>query len=492
MGRRTNEELWKAKKAPRSKGEGTVFEVIRDGRKTYRAVRKVALRDGEKPVQISGTGNTEAEAIARREARILERLNQEGSPSKKAAFLKTTQVENQSHGLTAESPFADLLFDWLKWKRRQNLPSKMITKAVWKQYETHARRWLAPSELGATPIGNITRNSLNKYFFEELMAHTKVVIVEDKQRVVPCLGVSNRRAQQGMVNQALQYAVSELRILDINPAASMERIPKDDYRLANENLERKRKLAYRLPALLDGHDQEARWMVSLLLGLRQSEVLGLDWEESFLYLGDPRPDKQARVIVKQQLVRDPFNGELSIEPRTKSKHSTRIIPIDPELEKILVKHKDAQRTRRKSYIPKPGEEPAPKWARNLVFTHDSGHPISHQTDHKRWRALLREFREELGGDEVRLHALRHFAASILISSGAGTVEEAKQMLGHSSTVITTAVYLHTDVEQLVEPTKALTHALFRDRDAKRRGEELPPYDDEEYESSQVRTGSPPQ
>lgn len=492
MGRRTNEELWKSKKAPRSKGEGTVFEVIRDGRKTYRAVRKVVLKDGDKPVQISGTGSSEAEAIARREARVVERLNKEGTPARKAAFLNTAQVENQSNGLTAESPFADLLFDWLKWKRRQNLPSKMITKAVWKQYETHARLHLAPSELGATPIGNITRNTLNKYFFETLMDRTKVVIVDDKMREVPHLGVSNRRAQQGMVNQALQYAVSELRILDINPAASMERIPKDDYRLANENLERKRKIAYRLPALLDGHEQEARWMVSLLLGLRQSEVLGLDWEDSFLYLGDERPDRQARVIVKQQLVRDPFTGELSIEPRTKSKHSTRIIPIDPELEKILIKHKENQKKRRKAYSPKRDEEPAPRWARNLVFTHDSGHPISHQTDHKRWRALLREFREDLGGDEVRLHALRHFAASILISSGAGTVEEAKQMLGHSSTVITTAVYLHTDVDQLVEPTKALTHALFRDRDAKRRGEELPPYDDEEYEATRIRTESPPQ
>lgn len=492
MGRRTNEELWKSKKAPRQKGEGTVFEVVRDGRTTYRAVRKVVLRDGEKPVQISGTGSTEAEAIERREARIIARLNQEGSTSRKAVFLKTTNVENQSNGLTAESPFADLLYDWLKWKRRQNLPSKMITKAVWKQYETHARLHLAPSELGATPIGNITRSTLNKYFFETLLERRKWIVVDDKMTEVPHLGVSNRRAQQGMVNQALQYAVSELRILDINPAASMERIPKDDYRLANENLERKRKFAYRLPALLDGHEQEARWLVALLLGLRQSEVLGLDWEASFLYLGDGRPDKQPRVIVKQQLVRDPFTGELSIEARTKSKHSTRIIPIDPELEKILVKHRENQRKRRKAYIRKPDEPLPPRWARNLVFTHDSGMPISHQTDHKRWRALLREFREELGGDEVRLHALRHFAASILISSGAGTVEEAKQMLGHSSTVITTAVYLHTDVDQLVEPTRALTHALFRDRDAQRKGEELPPYDDEEYENSRIRRGSPPQ
>jgi hypothetical protein len=67
----------------------------------------------------------------------------------------------------------------------------------------------------------------------------------------------------------------------------------------------------------------------------------------------------------------------------------------------------------------------------------------------------------------------------MITSGA-TAEEAKLMLGHSSTVVTTAVYLHMGAQNLVEPTAALTSAIFRDRDKARQGLEVAPYDDDEY------------
>lgn len=474
MSRRTNEELWKARKAPNRKGEGTVFEVVRNGQTTYRAVRVISVRKGDKPVQISGTGRTEDEAIERREQNVLKRLSEIAGTTTAAQIMRKAEISPSIGGLSPESPFSDLLYEWLKWKKRQSLPSKAITPAVYKQYETHVRKHLAPSELGVTAIGRLNRLTFEKYFFETLIEQTKPVVRDDKVIFVPYLSVSNRRAQQAIVNQALNYAVSQLRILDVNPASGMERIPKDDYRLNNENLEKKRKMAYKLAMLLDGHPQEARWLTSLLLGLRQSEVLGLDWQESFMYLEDNRPDRPARVIVKQQLVRDPDTGELNIVSRTKSKTSTRVIPLDPRFVEILLAHKARQRELRKK-VPQTG----PTWAKNLVFGEPDGRPTSHQRDHKRWRALLKSFSEQLGGDEVRLHALRHFAASIMITSGA-TAEEAKLMLGHSSTVVTTAVYLHMGAQNLVEPTAALTTAMFRDRDKARQGLAVAPYDDDEY------------
>jgi integrase len=474
MGRRTNEELWKSRQAPNRKGEGTVFEVIRNGQKTYRAVRVITVKKGEKPVQISGTGRTSEEAIERREENVLKRLSEIAGTSTAAKIMRKAEIAPSVSGLTLESPFSDLLYEWLKWKKRQTLPSKAITPAVYKQYETHVRKHLSSSPLGTTAIGNLNRHAFETYFFETLMEQTKPIVRDDKVHYVPYLSVSNRRAQQAIINQALNYAVSQLRLLDVNPASGMERIPKEDYRLNNENLEKKRKMAYKLAMLLDGHPQEARWLTSLLLGLRQSEVLGLDWQESFMYLEDNRPDRPPRVIVKQQLVRDPESGELSIVSRTKSKTSTRVIPLDPRFVEILLAHKARQREIRKK-TPQTG----PAWAKHLVFAESDGRPTSHQRDHKRWRALLKSFREELGGDEVRLHALRHFAASIMITSGA-TAEEAKLMLGHSSTVVTTAVYLHMGAQNLVEPTAALTTAIFRDRDKARQGLEVAPYDDDEY------------
>lgn len=474
MARRTNEELWKDRQAPNRKGEGTVFEVMRNGQKSYRAVRVITVRKGEKPVQISGTGRSPDEAVERREQNVLKRLSEIAGTTTAAQIMKRSDIAPIASGLTVESPFADLLYEWLKWKKRQTLPSKAITPAVYKQYETHVRLHLSSSEIGMTAIGHLNRLLLEKYFFETLIEHTKPIVRNDKVVYVPFLSVSNRRAQQAIVNQALNYAVSQLRILDINPASGMERIPKEDYRLNNENLEKKRKMAYKLAMLLDGHPQEARWLTSLLLGLRQSEVLALDWQESFMYLEDHRSDRPARVVVKQQLVRDPDTGELSIAKRTKSKTSTRIIPLDPRYVEVLLKYKKMQEEWKKL----PTWQPE-AWAKNLVFAEKDGRPTSHQRDHKRWKALLKSFRDELGGDEVRMHALRHFAASIMITSGA-TAEEAKLMLGHSSTVVTTAVYLHMGAQNLVEPTTALTSAIFRDRDKARQGLEVAPYDDDEY------------
>lgn len=476
MGRRTNEQLWKDRQAPANKGEGTVFKVVRNNVVTFRAVRVVQVPNAKKPIQISGTGRSPEEAIERREANVYKRLAPLAGSAVVAKVLKKADITPNAHGLTLDSPFSDLLWDWLKWKKRQTMPSKAITPAVQKQYETHIRLHLGPSQLGATPIGALTRSLFETYFFETLPEIKKEVVRNDKAVLVPFLSVSNRRAQQAIVNQALNYAASNLRLLDVNPASGMERIPKEDYRLNNENLEKKRKMAYKLPMLLDGHPQEARWMISLMLGLRQSEVLGLDWKESFHYLEDHRKDRPARVVIKQQLVRDPETGELSIQQRTKSKTSTRVIPLDPRLVEILLTHK----RRQDEWIKKGKWNPEP-WAKNLVFCEPDGRPTSHQRDHKRWRALLKSFRDELGGDEVRLHALRHFAASIMITSGA-TAEEAKLMLGHSSTVVTTAVYLHMGAQNLIEPTRNLTDALFRDRDKARRGEPVAPYDDSEYYS----------
>ncbi len=53
----------------------------------------------------------------------------------------------------------------------------------------------------------------------------------------------------------------------------MERIQKTEPSTANTGLEKKRKMAYKLAELLEGHTDEARWMLQPLTGARQSEVL---------------------------------------------------------------------------------------------------------------------------------------------------------------------------------------------------------------------------
>lgn len=476
MGRRSNEELKAAGASPRKRGEGTVFEV--PGRPGYfRAVRTIELKG--KPVQVSGSGTSEELAIQRREKNVIRKLG----ATPQAAFAQPHILQNavaHTKKLTPDISLEALMVDWLEWRKYQTLPSKKISGAVRKQYETHIRLHLGPSDLGRMSINTITRTDIEHYFFRELPRNTKRIIRDGKEEEVPYLSVSNQRAQQSIVNMALNYAVHPLGLLQSNPAMGMERIQKADSMTANTGLEKKRKMAYKLAELLQGRPDEARWMLQLLTGARQSEILGATWSESFLYLFDePEPGKPPRFIIQQQLVRDPDAKVLKKVKRTKSRSSTRVVPLDPRLVEILWHHKQKQDAMKADAI-NAGTWKALEGMDDLVFCEPSGKPTSHQRDHKRWKALLKDFGPHMEGDTISMHGLRHLCASILATTPGVSLEQIRAVLGHGSTAVTSAVYLHIGAQNLVDPMASYTSAIFRDRDLRAQGKEVPAYSDEEF------------
>jgi integrase len=474
MGRRNNEELRAAGASLRKRGEGTVFEV--PGRPGYfRAVRTIELKG--KAVQITGHGSSPDQAIQSREKNVIRKLSETQTVFGQAKALQ--QAMSFTKKLTPSSTLHELMNDWLEWRKYQTIPSKKISGAVRKQYETHIRLHLGPSELGQMPINEINRNDIETYFFRELPRNTKKIIREDKEVEVPYLSVSNQRAQQSIVNMALNYAVHPLGLLTTNPATGMERIQKTDSITANSGLEKKRKMAYKLAELLEGRPDEARWLLALLTGCRQSEALGATWSESFMYLFDePEPGKPPRFIIQQQLVRDPDAKEFKKVKRTKSRSSTRVVPLDPRMVEILRQHKRRQDELKAIAEANGTWDPLPDM-KDLVFCEPkSGRPTSHQRDHKRFKALLADFAPLMEGDTINLHGLRHLCASILATTPGVSLEQIKQILGHSSSV--TSVYLHIGAQNLVKPIESYTSAIFRDRDLRAQGKEVPAYSDEEF------------
>lgn len=480
MARRSKAELEAANLQQRKRGEGTVFELAnRPG--VFRAVRVIEING--KSVQISGTGATAEQAILRREQNVLKKFA--GKPAGKAQSKAFQQAVISTGKLSPSSTLHEVMIDWLEWRRYQTTPSKKISAAVRKQYETHIRLHLGPSTLGQMKIDEITRADIENYFFRELPRNTKRVVRDGAEIDVPQLSISNQRAQQSIVNMALNYAVYPLGLIRTNPAFGMERIPKEDYATANSDLESKRKMAYKLAMLLDGRHDEARWLLQLLTGARQSEILGATWSDSFMYLLERNnPAKPPRFIIQQQLVRDPYGDGLKIVKRTKSKSSTRVIPLDDRLVDVLLLHK----ARQQEIIAAHRDHPDPKLRWNppagmedLVFCElPTGRPTSHQRDHKRWKALLARFESELDGDVINMHGLRHLAASLLATTPGVSLEQIRQILGHGSTAVTSAVYLHISAQNLVTPMTNFTTAVFRDRDANRRGLPVQPYSDDEY------------
>jgi integrase len=223
----------------------------------------------------------------------------------------------------------------------------------------------------------------------------------------------------------------------------------------------------------------ARWALGLALGLRQGEMLGLRWEYVDL-------DK-ASMRVWWQLTRRTFDhgcgttpcgrrkagycpsrvmqmrsNELPVldlskpadvdrrtglvlkEPKGKSK---RTVPLSPELVAMLREQQKAQHLERVLA--------ADMWQdHGWVFAEEDGRPIDPKHDYLEWRRLL----DDSGVPEIKLHAGRHTAATILIALGTG-IEVVQEILGHSDSR-TTRGYVHIASELARAATQRMGGALF--------------------------------
>jgi integrase len=134
------------------------------------------------------------------------------------------------------------------------------------------------------------------------------------------------------------------------------------------------------------HRNAAPWSVSLALGARQGEALGLSWR--YVSLGE------GTVRVAWALQRQPGQGLVLVPPKSRS--ALRTIALPPQLVDALRAHRTAQleeRLRAGSTWRGSGlvffdtGEPV-----ELVFAPPNGRPIDPQRDWTEWKVLLREAR----------------------------------------------------------------------------------------------------
>lgn len=213
------------------------------------------------------------------------------------------------------------------------------------------------------------------------------------------------------VNTALNEAVRR-RHLTLNPA-SIAKAPKvEEEEVEPYSLEEIQHL------LLEAakHRDHARWVIALALGLRQGEVLGLKWEdvdfeEGVLFVRRNRLRPRYKHGCGDKCGRKPGYCPQKINTRretkdTKTRAGRRTIGIPEQLLTLLRRHKEEQARER-------------ALARDLwvekeyVFTSPTGEPLNPNTDHHRWKDLLKA----AGVREGRLHDARHTAATVLLILG---------------------------------------------------------------------------
>jgi len=273
--------------------------------------------------------------------------------------------------------------NWLQQKRQK------IRESTWDMYERHLK--LHFEEIDNLKINRITVATVESFISKRQNAQ---------------MNISMLRKLIVTFNQVMNYAVRH-RLIDYNPVRDAER-PK------RHGIEEKEVVSILLPqeikAFLDEIKEQkykVLFMLAVMSGARQGELLGLQWQEV------DWENNQIRI-------KRTFNCRKWYQPKTKA--SNRSIDLGPSMMKELKKWKLAC----------PGNK------LKLMFPNEQGEPIepTYLTRMQFYPAL-----KAAGIKQIRFHDLRHTYASLLIKQGEN-LKYIQSQMGHANPSVTLNTYSH--------------------------------------------------
>lgn len=159
------------------------------------------------------------------------------------------------------------------------------------------------------------------------------------------------------------------------------------------------------------------WRLIAFRGTRRGEACGVRWEDYSA--------KHCSLAIATQLVQDGWEVH---EGAPKTDSGLRLIALDGETNEGLLTHKARQQTEREAW----GEG----WQNTgRIFTQEDGsllHP-------GKVSDLFERLVEAAGLPPIRLHDLRHVAATLMLAAGVD-IKVVSETLGHSDTRITRDIY----------------------------------------------------
>ena len=183
-----------------------------------------------------------------------------------------------------------------------------------------------------------------------------------------------------------------------------------------------------VPAFLkaiQGDDYEYLFFVALFTGMRESEIIGLTWDEI-----DWENDS---IHLQHQLVKTKGKDGKYVFTTLKNKQS-RTFTIAPSVAVILRKVKTQQADWKLKY----GQIFRNK--DNLVFTNELGKNVCCPTIYAHFKKAVKE----IGLPEIRFHDLRHTYATLSLQNGAD-IKTVSNNLGHSTVAFTMDKYAHVTI-----------------------------------------------
>lgn len=208
-----------------------------------------------------------------------------------------------------------------------------------------------------------------------------------------------------------------------------------------------------LLSAVEGRTDEARWLIAILLGARQGEVLGLTWDRvdfdrrilDFEWQAQridyrhgctkPCGKTQAWRCPQRQIDADdsydfePIHSNICfVKPKTEK--SRRVVPLPNTIVGPL----------RRRYVEYLEQRLVPDFTdHGLVWANPDGTPLDDRKDYWAWRAVL----DDAGVAKLALHGARNTAATRLMRLGIDPLV-IREILGHND-VATTQSYQRADL-----------------------------------------------
>jgi integrase len=186
-------------------------------------------------------------------------------------------------------------------------------------------------------------------------------------------------------------------------------------------------------------DMAVLLIVGAVSGMRRGELIGLHWSRLDLDLGLV---DVARAVVK-------VNGSAPIEKTTKSR-GRRILALDPTTVALLRAHRvEIEQRARVCGVDLVAD--------GYVFSRraDGSEPFRPASVSQKWKRTASKIE---GAENVRLHDLRHWSASMINDAGHNQTT-IKERLGHAS-ITTTDRYMHGIAATDVAAAASIGSALF--------------------------------
>ena len=350
--------------------------------------------------------------VIRQRGVVVTAMAKTAQQSKSLAKAKLSKLPQDQSSLPGNPKLklGEFLIDWLDETHQHQ-----IAYSTYRRYRSLAVHHIIPA------LGSFEIRKLNSQMITNLLVHMKSI------------GQSVRSQQQARALLAVALDEAQgLNFITINPVRNVRNPQGVGKVLTPLKIEEVR----RLLKTYQGTFLSARLHIALVCGLRQGEALGLRWQDLDLEAGTLTVSTQIQLI----------EGE-SRFTRLKTNRSYRTLVLTAETIDSLRIHQGLINDQKAQH--------SNSWNElDLVFPDLNGAPRSSHTDYSDWQKALKL----CGIPHHRLHDARHTAATLLYSQGVG-IETISRTLGHSSSAITSRLYVHTSEEPLRHAAETFNNFL---------------------------------